>query len=129
MNLLERVEKLEKEASEFGFQWEVSAQIMEQIKSECFEIAEHLEAEEVAEKEALQEEVGDLLHAVFSLCVFLGFSPEETLEKTLAKFERRLQAVKDIAKAKGLSNLKGHSFEALMVIWQEAKKKNRKFSP
>ena len=74
MNLLDKVVALENDASAFGLQWETTDQIMAQIQSECFEINEHLgHGIAQANQSELQEEVGDLLHAVFSLCVFCYF--------------------------------------------------------
>lgn len=119
MDLLDKVLSLENEASAFGFAWETSAQIMSQIHSECLEIAEHLHADN--KQDALQEEIGDLLHAVFSLCVFCNFNPRDMLQQTLDKFERRLTAVKTISKEQGLDNLQGYSFDELMSIWKQAK--------
>jgi uncharacterized protein YabN with tetrapyrrole methylase and pyrophosphatase domain len=122
MDLLEQVVNLEHAASEFGFRWETSHQIITQIQSECLEINEHLIGDISSINQAeLQEEIGDLLHAVFSLCVFCDFSPRETLAHTLAKFERRFNAVKEITAEHGLSNLNGHSFDELMQIWHAAK--------
>ena len=65
MNLLDKVVALENTASEFGFEWETTDQIMKQIQSECAEINEHLGLGIAANQAALQEEIGDLLHAVF----------------------------------------------------------------
>ena len=122
MDSLDKLVSLENEASDFGFLWETPAQIMEQIQSECAEINEHLEQGlAAADKIALQEEIGDLLHAAFSLCVFCNFNPEETLDRTLTKFEKRLKAVKSIAQEQGLSELKGYPFAELMNIWRQAK--------
>ena len=122
--LLDKVLALENEASAFGFQWESTDQIMAQIQSECVEINEHLtHGIAKANQVELQEEKGDLLHAVFSLCVFCQFSPEETLINTLTKFERRLNAVKTIAQEQGFTTLNGYPFEQLMVIWAQAKER------
>lgn len=118
MELLEKVKKLELEADKFGFRWENPSQIIHQIKSECTEIEEQLEGTNPA---ALQEEIGDLLHAAFSLCVYCKFEPQETLEGTLTKFERRLTAVKQLVQADGKANLTGHSFVELMHYWDQAK--------
>ncbi len=124
MSLLEKITRLEKEAEDFGFKWEKVNQIMAQIHSECDEITVHLnDPASDPDKTKLQEEIGDLLHAVFSLCVFCKLSPQATLEKTLAKFERRLEAVKQIAKAQGLNSLEGRSFDELMGYWEKAKKR------
>ena len=120
LNLLEKVKKLELDADKFGFRWENTGQIMKQIQSECVEIEEHLGVNS-ANQAALQEEIGDLLHAVFSLCVFCKFEPQETLHATLAKFERRLDAVKQLAATDGKSSLTGHSFSELMKYWDQAK--------
>lgn len=124
MDLLERVVVLENEASEFGFEWETTEQIMAQIQSECQEVSEHLlQGSLNANQQELQEEIGDLLHAVFSLCVFCKFSPRETLQKTLDKFEGRMNAVRDIAREEGITNLNGYPFDELMIIWQKAKQR------
>lgn len=122
MDLLDKVVTLEDGASEFGFKWETASQIMQQIQSECVEIKEHLGDNFSSDNsEKLQEEIGDLLHAAFSLCVYCNFNPRETLEQTLAKFERRLNAVKEITQMQGLSNLNGVPFDDLMAIWDQAK--------
>ena len=122
MALLDKVVTLEEEASEFGFRWETTEQIMDQIQSECEEIQEHLRIGiSKANQTELQDEIGDLLHAVFSLCVFCRLSPRVTLEKTLTKFERRLRAVKLIAEENGLNTLEGQPFNELMCIWDKAK--------
>ena len=122
MELLDKIVSLEESASEFGFRWETADQIMHQIQSEYEEVNEHLQHPLAQDnKAALQEEIGDLLHAVFSLCVFSGFSPRVTLGQSLTKFERRLRAVKLVAEERGLGNLDGKPFDELMHIWDRAK--------
>ena len=122
MTILKRLAALELEAADYGFKWETPNQIMTQIESECVEIHEHLNNPEQRDK--LQEEIGDLLHAVFSLCVFSKFDPETTLLNSINKFERRLRAVKQITHEQGLNSLNGHSFDELMAIWNQAKKRD-----
>lgn len=123
MSDLEKLTYLEKEAEQFGFRWENSHQIMTQIKSECDEIDEHLSHITDDNKPKLQEEIGDLLHAVFSLCIFCKFDAEETLRNSVDKFERRLNAVKTIALENGIVTLNGYAFDKLMQFWDQAKKK------
>ena len=120
MELFDKISALEEEASQFGFKWQSAEQIMHQIYSECDEIKEQLDKKEVNQVD-LQEEIGDLLHAMFSLCIFCKFSPSATLEETLTKFERRLRAVKLIAKEDGLMNLDNLTTDELMHIWEMAK--------
>lgn len=121
MNIIRKLTELETDAANFGFKWENPEQIMAQIESECSEIREHLNQTDQCDK--LQEEIGDLMHAVFSLCVFCQFDPEKTLEQSVDKFERRLNEVKTIAKEQGISNLTGYSFDELMNFWHQAKKR------
>ncbi len=122
MSVLEKLTKLEIEASNYGFKWENPHQIMDQIKSECVEIDEHLNPP-ASDQLKLQEEIGDLLHAVFSLCVFCEFDPAETLKNSVDKFERRLNSVKMIAEENGMTTLNGHAFDELMQFWDQAKKR------
>lgn len=122
MDIFDKTIELELSASTFGFSWENTAQIMAQIQSECQEINEHLvQGTQVLNVSELQEEIGDLLHAVFSLCIFCQLNPRATLEKSLMKFERRLNAVKKLTQEQGLTNLDGHSFDELMNVWEKAK--------
>ena len=67
---IKKIIQLEKQAKEYGFYWPDHESVMKQIYSECDEVNEVL-ADSCSSKERLEEEVGDLLHAVFSLCVFL----------------------------------------------------------
>jgi uncharacterized protein YabN with tetrapyrrole methylase and pyrophosphatase domain len=127
MAIFDEIEQLEQEAAAFGLQWETTEQILAQIRSECLEIEEHLHS--LSQREALQDEIGDLLHAVFSLCVFSKLSPELTLKKSLGKFEHRLNAMKDIAKEQGLPHLRGKSFDELMQYWEQAKARTKLLKP
>ncbi len=122
MDLLTKVVELEQEADTFGFRWETREQIMAQIESECLEIREHFGGDDAtSNQQSLEEEIGDLLHAAFSLCVFCKFDPKDTLGKSLEKFERRLGAVKKTAHDQGISHLNGYSFDELMGFWGAAK--------
>lgn len=122
MEITDRILQLEQEADSLGFRWENTSQIMDQIESECQEIRAELQGSISAEsKMKLQEEIGDLFHAVFSLCAFCRLDPSETLKRTTDKFEQRLKAVRQIAQNQGLTTLEGFSFSELMEIWRQAK--------
>lgn len=73
-------------------------------------------------KSKLQEEIGDLLHAAFSLCIFCGLDAEQTLKDSVTKFERRFLSVKQLAAKDNLHTLKGKNFKELMLYWDQAKK-------
>lgn len=118
MNIIEKIVTLENEASSFGFKWETPDQIIEQIRSEIEEIKVHLKDQD---RTKLQDEIGDLLHAAFSLCVFCQLDPVETMTQNLNKFEKRFRATQQLALAEGLDNLNGQSFKKLMQLWDQAK--------
>lgn len=118
MSLLEKVTEAEKKADDFGFRWENTDQIFDQIQSECNEIKEELH---IQNQEKLQDELGDLIHATLSLCVYCGFSLEETIGKNLAKFNTRLDNVIGNAKKEGYHTLQGQPTEILMKFWNKSK--------
>lgn len=123
MSVFKNIVDMEEEADNFGFRWENPFQILDQIESECREIRDELNrSKESIQKSRVQEEIGDLMHAVFSLCHFCGFDTEQTLKNTTEKFARRLDAVKKISRDSGLDSLNGKSFDELMAIWDIAKK-------
>ncbi len=76
MNTFTRLTALEKQADDFDFMWTDTAQIFDQIQSECEEIKDNLA--QMGDRDHLQEEMGDLIHAGFSLCLFMGSEAEET---------------------------------------------------
>lgn len=119
MSPLPRLIELEKDARNFGFEWPDAFMILDQIVDECREVREELF---LNPPKKLQEEVGDLLHAAFSLCLFLNLDMEETLSKTNDKFEKRMLALKTLTQDSGLSNLKGQSLELMLNLWREVKK-------
>jgi uncharacterized protein YabN with tetrapyrrole methylase and pyrophosphatase domain len=116
--LMNKVQQQELKAKDFGFYWENIHQLIEQIESECREVEEAWSNQDSIH---LQEELGDLIHAALSLAVFCQVDLQETLQRSIQKFDKRYQAVVQLAKEKGLENLHGHSFEDLLGYWRKAK--------
>ncbi|MDI9638518.1 GNAT family N-acetyltransferase [Kamptonema cortianum] len=121
MNIFEKVTAIEKQADDFGFMWSNTAQIFEQIQSECEEIKDSLA--QLGDRSHLQEEMGDLIHAIFSLCLFMKFDLEETCVKSIEKFEKRFIELKKLAHDAGFETLKGQPFDVLIHFWRQAKEK------
>lgn len=118
MNIFERLKNAEDDANDFGFSWPDTNMILDQIASEVNEVRSALKDESSTR---IKEEIGDLLHATLSLCVFLNFNQEEVLALTISKFEKRLSKVKELTKTQGLETLKGQHFDVLMKFWKQAK--------
>lgn len=121
MTIFERLSVLENQAGAFGFMWSQPTQILDQIQSECDEIRENLTQQ--GEPGHLQEEIGDLLHAAFSLCLFCGFEAEDTLVKSVDKFEKRFKELKRLVIDSGQETLQGQSVTVLMDFWNQAKQR------
>ncbi len=119
MSPLQKLIVLERQTSLMGFDWPNTEMIIDQAISECDEIKRTIQMREGRKR--LQEEVGDLLHAAISLCVFEGLDVEETLEQANSKFGARLEALQQIIKGRGFSTLKGQPFDFLLELWEEAK--------
>lgn len=113
--------KTELEARDFGFKWPDVNFILEQIISECAEIKDAVEGNEPDNR--IQEEIGDLIHCVISLCCYYGFDVEETIGKTHSKFLGRIDALKEVMKDQGIISLEGVPIEKQLDMWREGKKR------
>ncbi|WP_032112804.1 MazG nucleotide pyrophosphohydrolase domain-containing protein [Candidatus Paracaedibacter symbiosus] len=120
-HIIKKLVELELEGKDFGFYWQNTEMIFDQVISECNEIREAIVHKEGAAR--LQEEVGDLLHAAFSLCVFLKFDVEETLTQATNKFEKRFSTLKQIAQEEGYAHLRDETNETLMQLWNLVKQR------
>jgi uncharacterized protein YabN with tetrapyrrole methylase and pyrophosphatase domain len=119
---IEKLISLEKEARGFGFDWPDHNMVIDQAISESEEVRDAINSGE--SKERIKEEVGDLIHTAISVCMFLGFTVEETTDIVADKFAKRFGHVKNIANEQGFENLKGQTTEKLVEIWNEAKRRS-----
>ena len=117
---IKRIVELEMQGKEYGFYWPDSASIMKQIYSECDEVNELL-VDSNSSKEMLREEIGDLLHAVISLCTFYEFNPYEILGKSADKFKTRFDFTKKFSLEDGNQDLHNKKVDEMMKYWNKAK--------
>ena len=117
-DLLKRIEIQEETAKEFGFYWEDLNQLLEQIQSECSEIQEAYQKNDL---DHLEEEVGDLLLAAVSLSIFCRLDPKETLLKSSDKFQGRYDRLVSLVQQDGHHTLRGKSLKVLLSYWERAK--------
>lgn len=121
-SIIERLATLERQAADNGFAWPNAEMILDQVQSECQEVRKAISQKEGEER--VQEEIGDLLHAAFCLCFFMGFDAEATLTQSANKFEKRLSAMLKIAHEQGYTDLKTENIETLMSLWNLAKQQD-----
>ncbi len=82
--------KLQAEAAKYKFDWPNKNLIIEKVKEELNEL---LEAIKEADKEKIEEEIGDLLFVIVNLSRHLKVDPSLALKKSNIKFKRRFQYI------------------------------------
>lgn len=110
--------RIGEKAAGVGFDWEQPSQVLDKLTEEIGEIRAEIKS---GDKEALSEEIGDLLFATASLARKLDIDPERSLVRALAKFRDRFalleQKVKESDRQFG-----EYSLKELEAIWQRIKK-------
>lgn len=114
---LSRAHKLQKRAATKGFDWQHSDQVVAVVREELIE----LEAEiAVNNSAAVEDELGDLLFSCVNLARHLSVDPEQALRKANHKFQRRFEAMENLAARSG-SDFSLLSTEQMEVLWAEVK--------
>ncbi len=116
---LVRAEKLQKRAARGGFDWDRPEPVLEKIAEELRECADALAGS--APRQALEEEVGDLLFSCVNLARHLKVDAEQALRRANGKFERRFRAVERGLQADGLKPAVQRR-ERMEALWQAAKR-------
>ena len=117
---LMRAEKVGKKASCFDFPDAPS--VMKKVREETDELDE---AMSIGDKAKLEEEMGDLLLSVTSLCRKLKIDPEIALNKATDKFINRFEQLEKAVIAEGL-NINELNMEQLDAIWDKNKAESSK---
>ena len=113
-----RAGKVSRRAARIGFDWPDAGAVIPKLAEEIGEI--EAEIADGADKDRLEDEVGDLLFAVVNLARRLDTDPEQALRGACRKFERRFRYVEEAIAAKGLSP-ENAGLNAMETAWQEAK--------
>ncbi len=100
-----------------GFDWDKASEVMIKVREEVAEVEAELDG---GQKEALENEIGDLLFVTASLARKLDINPEQALNKTLKKFAKRFNYIEDKVKESG-KGWDDFTIDELEVWWQEAK--------
>ncbi|MFB6259048.1 MAG: nucleoside triphosphate pyrophosphohydrolase [Flavobacteriales bacterium] len=114
--------RVQDKAAGVGFEWEKRDGALEKVREELNELEE--EQKKGADKQALEEEFGDLLFALVNYSRYLGLDPDAALERANKKFIRRFEGVEMKAKKEGES-LSELSLERLNLLWENVKKERR----
>lgn len=109
--------RIQVRAADVGFDWPDAHGPIGKVKEEIAEVEGEVGR---GKREALEEEIGDLLFAVVNLARKLGINPEAALARANDKFKGRFAEVEKLAQARGVEMGKV-SLEELDKLWEETK--------
>ena len=118
---LARADKIGRRAARTGFDWGAPEEVVAKIREELSETEAAIAA---GDREALREEVGDLLFAVANLARYVDVDPEGALRAANNKFVRRFQAMEAEAARRGQS-LEEIGMPGLDELWNLVKARER----
>ena len=140
MPALLEAHKLSAKAASVGFDWANLEGLLEKLREETGELQEELakvpaplpsprrhgvagsgrtNIDETA-REALEEEVGDMLFVLVNIARWLSLDPESALRKTNRKFRQRFGWIEERLSRTGKKPEQA-SMEELELLWQQAK--------
>ena len=113
--------RLQERAASVGFDWPDAAGPLEKVKEETAELEREYGS---ANRDALEDELGDLLFAVVNLARKLELQPGAALERANRKFVRRFRQIEQLAAGRGVS-MEGAGLAVLDGLWDEVKQAER----
>ena len=111
--------RLQEKTKQVGFEWENTSQVMDKVNEELEEWKSAIESKD---KEAIEDELGDVFFSLINYARFEQIDPEAALEKVNQKFKKRFEYI-EVNAPKPLEEMKLEEMEAL---WQAAKINLRK---
>ena len=117
-----RAEKLQRRATRHGFDWPDIGPVFDKLHEEIDELKEAWQMAEAGTgaRDAVEDELGDLLFVCVNLARFLKVNPEQALKRTNHKFDARFRAIERVLEKEG-RNLDEETLEALDAVWQSVK--------
>lgn len=114
---LSRALKIQKRASNVGFDWSILPPVLDKVSEELQEVREAITSGEYA---AISEELGDLLFATVNVARHLQVNPETALRAANIKFSQRLQYVEQCVQEQGTTIIDCTEAQ-LDALWNLAK--------
>lgn len=115
---LVKASRIQDKVAGVGFDWKHPEQVWEKVEEELQELQVEVASNN---KEAMENELGDVMFSIVNYARFLKVNPEDALEKTNKKFIKRFQYLEGKAKElnKSLSDM---TLKEMDVFWEEAKR-------
>ncbi len=117
---LMRAEKLQRRAARVGFDWPDTGGVLDKLREELKEVEDALD-DSRGLREAVAEEVGDLLFTCVNLARHAGIDAESALRAANRKFERRFRAIEAALDGQG-RRIEEVEAETLEALWDVVKR-------
>ncbi len=115
---LVKANRIQEKVAGVGFDWEAPEQVWQKVEEELQEFKAEVN---IDNKDAMEDEFGDVLFSLINYARFLKINPENALERTNKKFIKRFQYLE--AQAKLINKpLKDMTLAEMDVFWEEAKR-------
>lgn len=114
---LMKSQKLQQKAAKAGFDWQDIGGPLDKLSEELSEFRDALKA---GNREAVADELGDVLFTVVNIARFAGVDAEKALSDACEKFTGRFERVEDLAKSRG-QRMEALSLEELDQLWDAVK--------
>lgn len=115
---LAAAQKISKRAVKTGFEWDKVETLFDCINSEYDEFKE---AVDLKDKDAMEDEMGDILFATVNLARWYKIDAEQALLRANIKFMKRFRKMEELS----TKPLEEYSFEEFDNLWKTAKKEIR----
>jgi MazG family protein len=115
---LTKAHRIQDRVAGVGFDWEDHRGAWDKVAEELEEVREAIEA---SNKEAVEEELGDLLFAVVNLTRLAGAHSTTTLDRANRKFHARFERLEAVAKERRIV-MEDAGLDVLDALWDELKK-------
>jgi len=119
MPALIKAYRIQSKASRVGFDWSKIGDVVEKISEELNEFQQSVKTHG---RNAVEDELGDLLFSLVNLARKMDVNPEDALRRTIRKFTTRFRYIENYLKKNG-RELKEASLEEMDRLWEEAKVK------
>lgn len=122
-----RAVKIQKKASQIGFDWKTAEDVLAKTGEELNELLAEIKAYETENissnnLEKIENELGDVLFSCVNLARKLKIDPEKALRKSNHKFSQRFRSV-EAHYQYDRKKMEAASIEQLEQVWQAAKNK------
>lgn len=112
--------KIGQKTNDLKFDWDDYAQVAYKVEEEWQELKEELTPHRQLNREAVFEEMGDLLFSIAQLARHLEMDPHDALRAANKKFLRRFHAMEDLMLKAG-KDIEKMNQEQMDVYWNQAK--------